>query len=119
MKGSAVKHFFMKINKRGIYYISRKYIEPNSIGNEENKRPVLVIKKYNSNVIFIPITKNNNDPSHLEIEQISQSYEHSYVKLSVIQTLSTKKFSLLASYRDKKVSTECFSTIMDNLIKFL
>lgn len=110
----------MAIERRQIFYIKRKFIEPNSVGIEEEIRPVLVFKKYKDNVIFIPITKNDNDRSHIEIFPISKAFKKSFVKISVLQTFSVKKFLKLSeNSRNKKISLEEFQKIKREIVKFI
>lgn len=110
----------MAIERRQIFYIKRKFIEPNSIGNEEEIRPVLIFKKYRDNIIFLPITKNNNDESHIEILSISNSFKKSFVKISVLQTFSVRKFLKLShNSRNKKIPLEDYLKIKKEIIFFL
>lgn len=109
----------MPIQRRNIYYIKRKNVEPNSNGTEEASRPVLIFKVYKDNVIFIPITKMFTDKSHIEINPISRNVKKTYVKISVVQTLSISKFKRLSrNSRNTAITMDDYLKVEKELINF-
>lgn len=111
------------INRFGIYYIPRKYLEDglsskikwlkklknklaknlenyteveNEIVRLSSNRPCIVVKKYKSNVYVMPITNSSSDETHLETKVFNKKKTPSYIKTSVIVTFSSSRFKSLA-----------------------
>lgn len=60
---------------------------------EKNWRPVVILKVYKSNVIYMPITsKKNEEKTHFKINSFSKKFEDSFIKLSVILTMPLDEF---------------------------
>lgn len=133
-----------RINRFGIYYTSRQLLEDNIsdkikllkkkrkrlINDSQNtkeideqldklngKRPCLVLKIYNANITIIPITKSSDevDSSHIETAIFNRDYK-SYIKTSVIKTISISKFKSSSDmYKNKKIPQD----EIDNLLMIL
>ncbi len=112
----------MKILKWNVYYLPRNLVEPNNKFNDSitSARPVIVLKKYKDNVLYSPITKTYIDESHIEIEPISRSIEKSFVKTSVIQTLSISGFVKKGQHRKTyKISDKDKENLNKEFIKLI
>lgn len=108
----------IKLNRFGVYYLPRKILE-DGVSNkikalkkkrikyiknnlpvldiEETleklnaKRPCIVMKLYKKNVTIMPLTRSDADESHYETK-VFNSEKKSYVKTSVILTISKERF---------------------------
>ncbi len=123
------------LERFGVYYIPRKILEEdvsksikivkrkikknkrNSIGTDQleeelklltSKRPCVIIKLYKGNVTVLPMTKSGPevDESHIMTNVFQRKNYSSFIKTSVIQTMSIQKFKKDGDISKKKIPKE-------------
>lgn len=133
----------IKLNRFGIYYTPRKYLEEN-VSNEikilkkkiikkrelnhniekekyelkllQSNRPCVILKIYKRNITLIPMTRSDADESNIPTDVFTNKEKKSHIKTSVLVTMSIEKFK---KFSDRHGNLKLPQTEIENLLKIL